>query len=87
MPAPPVLVRLVRPREPKEEQLVQVDGGGVATWVPRSEAAGKPAAQAARGATGAERGTLANESAEDSMMDVAVYALIALRLYRESSQS
>ena len=33
----------------------------------------------------AERGMLANESAEDSMMDVAVYALIALRLYREES--
>lgn len=33
----------------------------------------------------ADRGMLANESAEDSMMDVAVYALIALRLYREAS--
>lgn len=31
------------------------------------------------------RGTLANESAEDSMMDLAVYAIIALRLYREES--
>ena len=31
----------------------------------------------------ARKGTLANESAEDSMMDVAVYALIALILYRE----
>lgn len=35
----------------------------------------------------AERGTLANESAEDSMLDIAVYALIALRLYREASDS
>ena len=32
----------------------------------------------------ARRGDLANESAEDSMMDIAVYALIALILYRES---
>lgn len=35
----------------------------------------------------ADRGMLANESAEDSMMDIAVYALIALRLYREASHS
>lgn len=34
----------------------------------------------------AQRGTLANESAEDSMLDVAVYALIALILYREESE-
>lgn len=33
----------------------------------------------------AEKGVLANESAEDSMLDIAVYALIALRLYREES--
>jgi hypothetical protein len=32
-----------------------------------------------------ERGSLANESAEDSMLDVAVYSLIALILYREES--
>lgn len=31
----------------------------------------------------ARKGVLANESAEDSMMDIAVYALIALVLYRE----
>ena len=31
----------------------------------------------------AKRGSLANESAEDSMKDIAVYALIALILYRE----
>jgi hypothetical protein len=31
----------------------------------------------------AKKGALANESAEDSMMDIAVYALIALVLYRE----
>ena len=31
----------------------------------------------------ATRGELANESAEDSMLDIAVYALIALILYRE----
>ncbi len=33
----------------------------------------------------AERGTLANESATDSMQDIAVYALIALILYQEES--
>jgi hypothetical protein len=33
----------------------------------------------------ATKGSLANESAEDSMMDIAVYALIALILYREES--
>jgi len=32
----------------------------------------------------AQVGSLANESAEDSMRDIAVYALIALILYRES---
>lgn len=31
----------------------------------------------------AQRGDLANESAEDSMLDIAVYALIALLLYRD----
>jgi len=34
----------------------------------------------------ARRGTLENEGAEDSMKNVAVYALIALVLYRESTQ-
>lgn len=33
----------------------------------------------------AERGQLANESAEDSMLDIAVYSLIACLLYREES--
>lgn len=33
----------------------------------------------------AQRGSLANESAEDSMKDIAVYAMIALILYREES--
>jgi hypothetical protein len=33
----------------------------------------------------AKKGELANESAEDSMMDIAVYALIALVLYREET--
>lgn len=33
----------------------------------------------------AQKGSLANESAEDSMMDIAVYALIALILYKEES--
>src|SRR5262245_19583240 len=47
------------PSEPKEEQLVQVDVNGVPTWVPRSQAAGKPAAQAPRAVTGAERQSLA----------------------------
>ena len=31
----------------------------------------------------ARKGVLANESAEDSMLDIAVYGLIALILYRE----
>lgn len=34
----------------------------------------------------ARKGALANESAEDSMLDIAVYALIALILYREEAQ-
>lgn len=34
----------------------------------------------------ARKGALANESAEDSMMDIAVYALIALILYREERE-
>jgi hypothetical protein len=33
----------------------------------------------------AAKGSLANESAEDSMLDVAVYSLIALVLYREQA--
>jgi len=33
----------------------------------------------------ARRGWLANESAEDSLMDLAVYAIIALLLYREAN--
>lgn len=47
------------PREAKEEQLVQVDVNGVPTWVPRSQAVGRPAAQAPRAVTGAERQALA----------------------------
>lgn len=35
----------------------------------------------------AQKGSLANESAEDSMLDIAVYALIALILYREQGES
>ena len=34
----------------------------------------------------AKRGKLANESAKDSMMDIAVYALIAYLLYGEASE-
>ena len=34
----------------------------------------------------ARKGKLANESAEDSMKDIAVYALIALVLYEEQSK-
>jgi hypothetical protein len=34
----------------------------------------------------AKRGSLANEGAEDSMIDIAVYAIIALQLYREESK-
>jgi hypothetical protein len=61
-------------REPRQapaaEPLVQVSIDGVATWVPRSQAVGKPAAQAARGATGQERTALgffnrANKAIED----------------------
>lgn len=35
----------------------------------------------------ARKGTLANESAEDSLLDIAVYALIGLVLYREESDA
>lgn len=35
----------------------------------------------------AQRGSLANESAEDSMQDIAVYALLALILYREEAEA
>lgn len=35
----------------------------------------------------AEKKALSNESAEDSMLDIAVYAIIALVLYREQGQS
>lgn len=33
----------------------------------------------------AQKGTLANESVEDSLLDLAVYSIIALVLYREQS--
>ena len=36
--------------------------------------------------TFSEKGVLANESVEDSMADIAVYAIIALCLYREASR-
>jgi hypothetical protein len=36
--------------------------------------------------TFAQRGSLANESVEDSLRDLAVYACIALALYREGSR-
>jgi len=35
----------------------------------------------------ARKGELANESAEDSMLDIAVYSLIALILYREEDET
>ena len=35
----------------------------------------------------AKKGELANESAEDSMLDIAVYSLIALILYREATEA
>ena len=35
----------------------------------------------------AQKGELANESAEDSMMDISVYALIAYILYKEESEN
>lgn len=34
----------------------------------------------------AKGGTMANESVEDSMMDLSVYAIIALCLYRETNE-
>jgi hypothetical protein len=34
----------------------------------------------------AQKGTLANESAEDSMRDIAVYSIIALVLYEQESK-
>lgn len=54
---------------------------GIPPWVGalvRANDKVKRLQKAARG------GTMANESVEDSMMDLAVYALIALRLFRES---
>lgn len=33
----------------------------------------------------AAKGSLANESVEDSLLDIAVYAIISLNLYREES--
>lgn len=48
------------PPAPRDERLVQVEGpDGRATWVREGQAVGKPAAQAARAVTGAERGVLA----------------------------
>lgn len=45
---------------PRDERLVQVEGpDGRPTWTRESDAVGKPAAQAARAVTGAERGVLA----------------------------
>lgn len=47
------------PAAPKDERLVQIQGPtGTTIWVRESEAVGKPAAQAARGVTGAERQAL-----------------------------
>lgn len=49
-----------KPQAPQSEPLVQVMGAdGVPVYMPRSQAAGQPAAQAPRAVTGAERQTLA----------------------------
>lgn len=49
-----------KPEAPKDERIVQIMGeGGVPVWVRESEAVGKPAAQAPRAVTGAERQSLA----------------------------
>jgi hypothetical protein len=49
-----------KPTAPKEERIVQVMGpGGTPIWVRESDAVGKPAAQAPRAVTGAERQSLA----------------------------
>lgn len=58
------------PSQPPVDPLHQVDVNGVATWLPRSQAAGKPAAQAQRTVTGAERTALgfynrAKQASED----------------------
>jgi hypothetical protein len=48
------------PDKPKDERIVQVMGDkGTPIWVRESDAVGKPAAQAPRAVTGAERGVLA----------------------------
>jgi hypothetical protein len=63
------------PKAPRDERLVQIQGVGPdgkpgAIWVPESQAAGKPAAHAARGVTGQERTALgffnrAKQASED----------------------
>lgn len=53
------LLNPVKPESPKDERIVQIMIDGVPTWVRESEAVGKPAAQAARAVTGAERQALA----------------------------
>lgn len=53
-------VRPVPPQAPKDDRIVQIMGpNGTPIWVKESEAVGKPAAQAARAVTGAERQALA----------------------------
>jgi hypothetical protein len=53
-------VRLAGMRQPSEGRLVQIQGpNGAPVWVREGDAVGKPAAQAARAVTGAERQTLA----------------------------
>ena len=47
------------PAAPKDEALVQIQGPTGAIWARKSDAEGKPAAQAARGVTGIERQSLA----------------------------
>lgn len=57
-------------------------GWGVPPWVAAMVRIGDKVRRLQRFAA---KGELANESAEDSMLDIAVYALLALILYREES--
>jgi hypothetical protein len=53
-------VRPIPPAQQRDDRIVQIMGpNGVPIWVTESEAVGKPAAQAPRAVTGAERGALA----------------------------
>jgi hypothetical protein len=59
-------------------------GWGVAPWIGALIRAGD---KITRLQTYAQRGVLMNESVEDSLRDLAVYACIALALYREAQHA